>query len=143
MIGVGVCIVLLILMPAIVTSGEKHLPTPFDKMTGLLGNAAFEDFMERRAGKKGDFVNYMVPVDQPLADGAWSSQSTDAVAYNNQRKTEAIAAQDENKDFYCNVSAQVFVSTDKPMYKPGDIVFVKAYLLTVDTKLPLLTDDAE
>ena len=83
----------------------------------------------------------MVPVDQPLADGTWSSQSTDTFA-NNKRKIEAINAQDENKEFYCNVSAQVFVSTDKPMYKPGDIVFVQAYLLTVDTKLPLLTDDS-
>ena len=98
--------------------------------------------MDRRAGKKGDFVNYMVPVDQPLADSTWSSQSTDTVAYNIQRKTEANSAQDENKDFYCNVSAQVFVSTDKPMYKPGDIVFVQAYLLTIDKKLPLLSDDA-
>jgi hypothetical protein len=42
--------------------------------------------------------------------------------------------------WYCSVSAQVFVSTDKPIYKPGDLIFAHTYLIAVDTKLPLLLD---
>ena len=49
--------------------------------------------------------------------------------------------QDSNSDFYCSQNAQIFVSTDKPMYKPGDIIFVHTYLVTTDTKLALISDN--
>lgn len=97
--------------------------------------------MDRRAGKVAPYADNVVATNQPLADGVWSSQSADVAAYNADRTNEATTLQDENKDWYCQAAAQVFVSTDKPMYNPGDIVFVHAYLMTVDTKVPLLVDN--
>jgi hypothetical protein len=140
LVGVGIGIFCLLLLPAIITSMEKTVESHFDQGP-LMGAAAFAEFMDRRAGNAAPYASNVVATNQPLAEGVWSSQSADVAAFNANRTTEATTLQDENKDWYCSAAAQVFVSTDKPMYNPGDIVFVHAYLMTVDTKLPLLVDN--
>ena len=46
-----------------------------------------------------------------------------------------------NSFYYCWLYAQAFITTDKPIYKAGDLMFVQSYLVEQHTKKPVIKDD--